>query len=36
MTVNNIKENINTFYNGHNTTKKQPEPLQPSLDQLEN
>ena len=32
-TTSNIKENINTFYDGHNTTKKQLEPLQPSLDQ---
>ena len=35
MTTGNIKENVNTLYNGHNTIKKQLEPLQPSLDQLE-
>ena len=33
-TADNIKENINTLYDGHNTAKKQPEPLRPSLDQL--
>ena len=27
ITAGNIKENINTLYNGHNTTKKQPKPL---------
>ena len=32
----NIKENINTLYNGHNTIKKQPKPLWPSSDQSEN
>ena len=36
ITASNIKENINTLYNSRNTTKKQPEPLQPSLDQSEN
>ncbi len=36
MTIGNIKENVNTLYNSHNTTKKQPEPLWPSLDQSEN
>ena len=34
MTASNIKENINTLYDGHNTTGKQPEPLWPSLDQF--
>ena len=27
ITANNIKENINTLYDGYNTTRKQPEPL---------
>ena len=27
MTVNNIKENIDTLYNSYNTIKKQPEPF---------
>jgi hypothetical protein len=36
ITASNIKENVNTFYNGRNTIKKQPEPLWPSSDQLEN
>ena len=36
MTAGNIKENINTLYNGRNTAKKQPEPLWPSSDQSEN
>ena len=27
ITANNIKENVNTFYNGRNTARKQPEPL---------
>ena len=31
-TASNIKENINTLYNGRNTAKKQPEHHQPSLD----
>ena len=35
MTAGNIKENINTLYDGHNTAKKQPEPLRPSSDQSE-
>ena len=35
MTANNIEENINTLYDGHNTAKKQLEPLRPSLGQLE-
>ena len=35
-TASNIKENVNTLYNGRNTIKKQPEPLRPSSDQLEN
>src|SRR6266702_8025714 len=35
-TASNIKENINTLYDGHNTAKKQPEPLRPSSDQSEN
>ena len=34
-TAGNIKENVNIFYNGHNTARKQPEPLWPSLDQSE-
>jgi len=32
-TTSNIKENVNTFYNSRSTTKKQPEPLQPSSNQ---
>ena len=35
MTAGNIKENVNTLYNSRNTTRKQPEPLQPSSDQSE-
>jgi len=35
MTAGNIKENINTLYNGHNTARKQLEYYRPSLDQLE-
>ena len=34
-TTGNIKENIDTLYNGHNTTRKQLEPLWPSSDQSE-
>ena len=34
--TNNIKENVNTLYNGHNIVKKQLKPLQPSLGQSEN
>ncbi len=30
--ASNIKENVDTLYNGHNTTKKQLKPLQPSSD----
>jgi len=36
MTAGNIKENIDILSDGHNTMKKQLEPLRPSLDQLEN
>ena len=36
MTAGNIKENVDTLYDGCNTAKKQPEPLWPSSDQLEN
>ena len=36
MTAGNIKENVNTLYNGHNTARKQLEPLRPSSDQSEN
>ena len=36
MTASNIKENIDTLYDGCNTAKKQLKSLQPSLDQLEN
>src|SRR6266567_8468166 len=35
-TAGNIKENVNTLYNGRNTAGKQPEHYQPSSDQLEN
>ncbi len=35
MTAGNIKENIDTLYDSRNTTRKQPEPLQPSSDQSE-
>ena len=35
MTAGNIKENINTLYNGYNTARKQLEHYRPSLDQLE-
>ena len=35
-TASNIKENIDTLYDGRNTTKKQLEPLRPSSDQSEN
>ena len=31
-TAGNIKENIDTLYNGRNTTKKQLEHYRPSLD----
>ena len=34
--TNNIEGNVDTLYNSYNTTKKQPEPLWPSLGQLEN
>jgi hypothetical protein len=27
ITASNIKENVNTFYNGRNTAKKQLKPL---------
>src|SRR6266705_538566 len=33
ITAGNIKENIDTLYNGRNTAKKQLKPLQPSSDQ---
>ena len=36
ITAGNIEENIDTFYNGHNTTKKQLKPLWPSSNQSEN
>ena len=35
MTAGNIKENIDTLYDGRNTIGKQPEPLQSSSDQSE-
>ena len=34
--TNNMEENVDTLYNSYNTIKKQLEPLQPSLGQLEN
>ena len=34
ITASNIKENVDTLYNSHNTTRKQPEPLRPSSDCL--
>ena len=34
-TASNIKENVDTLYDGRNTTRKQPEPLRPSSDQSE-
>ena len=36
MVTNNTKENADILYDGYNTTKKQLEPLQPYLGQLEN
>ena len=33
-TADNIKENVDTLYDGRNTARKQPEPLWPSSDQL--
>ena len=32
ITASNIKENVNTLYNGYNTIKKQLEYYWPSLD----
>ena len=34
-TADNIKENVDTLYDGRNTAGKQPEPLQPSPGQSE-
>ena len=34
-TAGNIKENVDTLYNGRNTARKQLEPLRPSPGQLE-
>ena len=31
MVTGNAKENVDTFYNGHNTARKQLEPLWPYL-----
>ena len=35
MVTSNAKENVDTLYNGHNTARKQLEPLRPHLGQLE-
>ena len=29
--TDNVKENVNTLFNGYNTARKQLEPLRPSL-----
>ena len=35
MVTSNAKENVDTLYNGRNTTRKELEPLRPYLGQLE-